>query len=76
MVKRSAWLALLAALAGCGANVIQATPSLVQVEHPGNRAGFGNALRAANEQCAKYGRVASMDRQTCQGSCTTQFRCE
>jgi len=63
-------------LAGCGANVIQSTPNFVIVDHNGNRAGFSKALQAAAAECAKHGKAASMDRQTCQGSCTTQFRCE
>jgi hypothetical protein len=71
------YLALaLTALTGCGTHVIQATPTFVMVEHPGNRAGFSNALKAAADACALHGRSASMDRQTCQGGCTTQFRCE
>ncbi|MBE7418102.1 MAG: hypothetical protein HS128_10185 [Ideonella sp.] len=71
---RHLWFLLL--LASCSANVIQSTPNFVIVDHNGNRAGFSKALQAANAECAKYGKAASMDRQTCQGSCTTQFRCE
>lgn len=70
------YLTLLLMLCGCSASVVQSTPNFVIVDHPGNRAGFSKALQAATAECAKYGRAASMDRQTCQGSCTTQFRCE
>jgi hypothetical protein len=71
-----ALLAPLALLVGCAANVISSTPTNVIVEHPGNNPGFAKALSAAQNECQKYNRSAIMDRQTCRGSCTTQFRCE
>lgn len=70
-------LTLLAALAlsGCSlAPPLVANDKVVVYNH--GTARFNEALMAAQEHCAKYGKIATMSAQTCPATCTSQFRCE
>lgn len=75
-MKKLAILIAALALSGCAVKPLQMNERVAIIQHGDAQPQFNDALIAATQHCAKYGKVATMSAQTCPGQCVTQFRCE